>query len=51
VIAFGILLLIATPGCRVLFGVVGFSILRDRFYAAVSVIVLVILVLSFGTRR
>jgi uncharacterized membrane protein len=51
VIALGILLLIATPACRVIFGVVGFSILRDRFYVAVSVIVLVILVLSFCTRR
>jgi uncharacterized membrane protein len=51
VIALGILLLIATPACRVLFGVVGFSMLRDRFYAAVSLIVLVILVLSFCTRR
>ena len=51
VIPLGILLLIATPAFRVLFGVVGFSILRDRFYAAESVIVLVILVLSFFTRR
>lgn len=51
VIALGILLLIATPACRVLFGVVGFSILRDRFYVAVSVIVLIVLVSSFCTRR
>jgi uncharacterized membrane protein len=51
VIALGILLLIATPACRVFFGVVGFSILRDRFYTAVSVVVLVILVLSFCIRR
>ena len=50
-IAFGILLLIATPICRVIFGVVGFSLLRDRFYAAVSVIVLIILMLSFVSRR
>ena len=50
-IAMGILFLIATPTCRVLFGVVGFSILKDRFYAAVSVIVLLILILSFCTRR
>jgi uncharacterized membrane protein len=28
-IKFGILLLIATPLCRVLFGVVGFSLLKD----------------------
>jgi uncharacterized membrane protein len=51
VIALGILLLIATPACRVLFGVVGFSMLGDRFYMAVSVIVLAILVLSFCIRR
>ncbi|MGO9337012.1 MAG: DUF1634 domain-containing protein [Terracidiphilus sp.] len=44
-------MLIATPACRVLFGVAGFSMLRDRFYSAVSFIVLVILVLSFCTRR
>lgn len=51
VIALGILLLIATPACRVLFGVVGFSMLKDRFYALVSVVVLIILLLSFCTRR
>ena len=50
-IQFGILLLIATPICRVIFGVVGFSMLRDRFYAATSMVVLVILLLSFLTRR
>lgn len=50
-IAFGILLLIATPICRVIFGVVGFSLLRDRFYAAVSVTVLIILMLSLFSRR
>ena len=50
-IAFGILLLIATPILRVIFGVVGFSFLRDRFYAAVSVVVLIILILSFVSRR
>jgi uncharacterized membrane protein len=49
--AFGILLLIATPICRVIFGVVGFSLLRDRLYAAVSVTVLIILMLSFVSRR
>lgn len=46
-IEFGILLLIATPVCRVLFGVVGFALLKDRFYTLVSVIVLVILLGSF----
>jgi len=50
-IALGILILIATPVCRVIFGVVGFSILRDRLYAAISVIVFSLLVLSFCTRR
>jgi uncharacterized membrane protein len=50
-IVFGILLLIATPVFRVIFGVIGFSLLRDRLYAAVSVIVLAILVLSFSWRR
>ena len=42
VIGFGILLLIATPICRVIFGVVGFAVLRDRVYTAVSAVVLVI---------
>jgi uncharacterized membrane protein len=46
-IAFGILLLIATPICRVILGVVGFAVLRDRFYAAVSTVVLAILLCSF----
>jgi uncharacterized membrane protein len=50
-IGFGILLLIATPICRVIFGVVGFAILRDRLYTAVSVIVLVILLYSFVAKR
>jgi uncharacterized membrane protein len=50
-IELGILLLIATPICRVIFGAVGFSLLRDRLYAAVSVIVLIILLLSFFMRR
>ena len=50
-IDFGILLLIATPICRVVFGVVGFSFLKDRLYTAVSAIVLAVLLLSFFTRR
>jgi uncharacterized membrane protein len=50
-IAFGILLLIATPICRVIFGLVGFSLLRDRLYTALSAIVLIILFLSFFARR
>jgi len=51
VIGFGILLLIATPICRVIFGVVGFALLRDRFYATVSAVVLVILLYSFVVKR
>ena len=51
VIGFGILLLIATPICRVIFGVVGFALLRDRFYTAVSAVVLVILLYSFVAKR
>jgi len=51
VIGFGILLLIATPICRVIFGVVGFAMLRDRFYTVVSVVVLVILLYSFVAKR
>jgi uncharacterized membrane protein len=50
-IVFGILLLIVTPICRVLFGVVGFALLKDRLYAAISAIVLAVLLFSFFTRR
>lgn len=50
-ISLGILLLIATPVCRVLFGVVGFALIRDRLYAIVSAIVLAILVFSFAAHR
>jgi uncharacterized membrane protein len=50
-IAFGILLLIATPVCRVVFGVVGFALLKDKFYAAVSALVLAILLYSFVFRQ
>jgi uncharacterized membrane protein len=50
-IQFGILLLIGTPIFRVIAGVVGFSIQRDRFYAAVSLIVLAILLTSLFTGR
>jgi uncharacterized membrane protein len=46
-IAFGILLLIATPICRVIFGVVGFALLGDRFFGGVSLVVLAILLTSF----
>jgi uncharacterized membrane protein len=51
VIAFGILLLIATPIFRVIFGVVGFAVLRDRLYTLVSTVVLVILLYSFVAKR
>jgi uncharacterized membrane protein len=48
VIQIGILLLIATPVARVLFGVIGFGIERDRFYTAVSLAVLAILLFSLS---
>jgi uncharacterized membrane protein len=51
IMGFGILLLIATPVCRVLFGVVGFAILRDRLYTVISLIVLSVLLFSFLTNR
>jgi uncharacterized membrane protein len=47
----GILLLIATPVSRVLFGVIGFSMEKDRMYAAVSAIILAILLASLFTGR
>lgn len=42
----GVILLIATPIARVVFAVVGFALERDRFYVAVSLTVLVILIAS-----
>ncbi len=51
VIAFGILLLIATPIGRVIFGVVGFAALRDKLYTVVSAVVLVILLYSFLAKQ
>lgn len=50
-IEFGILLLIATPIGRVIFGVVGFALLKDRLYAVISLIVLIVLLGSFFTKR
>ena len=50
-IGFGILLLIATPISRVLFGVIGFSMEKDRMYAAVSATILAILLASLFTGR
>ena len=51
IMGLGILLLIATPVCRVIFGVVGFAILRDRLYTAISLIVLCVLLFSLFTNR
>jgi uncharacterized membrane protein len=51
IIALGILLLIATPICRVLMGAIGFLAERDRLYAAISTVVLAILLISFFTAR
>ena len=51
IMGLGILLLIATPVCRVIFGVVGFALLRDRLYTAISVIVLGVLLFSFIAKR
>lgn len=46
IIQLGLLLLIATPVFRVAIAFVGFALERDRMYAIVSLIVLLILVLS-----
>jgi uncharacterized membrane protein len=51
IISAGILLLIATPVCRVVFGVVGFALEHDRIYTIVSAIVLIVLLMSFFVRR
>jgi uncharacterized membrane protein len=45
-IQLGLLLLIATPVARVAIAVVGFALERDRLYAVVSLIVLLILAAS-----
>jgi uncharacterized membrane protein len=45
-IQFGLLLLIATPVARVALAAVGFALERDRLYAVVSLIVLLILTFS-----
>jgi uncharacterized membrane protein len=45
-IQFGLLLLIATPVARVALAVVGFALEKDRLYAVISLIVLVILAFS-----
>ena len=51
IMGFGILLLIATPVCRVIFGVIGFALLRDRLYTIISIIVLCVLLFSFFSQR
>lgn len=50
-IEFGLLLLIATPIGRVVFGLVGFAMQKDWLYTAVSATVLAVLLFSFFTRR
>jgi uncharacterized membrane protein len=49
IVDLGILLLVATPICRVIFAVVGFAIERDRLYVAISLTVLAVLL--FGMLR
>jgi uncharacterized membrane protein len=51
IMGFGILLLIATPVCRVIFGVVGFAFLRDKLYTVISLVVLGVLLFSFFSQR
>lgn len=46
VIQVGAILLIATPIARVVFAVIGFALERDRFYVAVSLTVLAVLMAS-----
>ncbi len=49
IIMLGILLLVATPICRVIFAVIAFAIERDRLYVAISLTVLAVLL--FGMLR
>ena len=51
IMGFGLLLLIATPVSRVIFGVVGFALLRDKLYTVISLIVLCVLLFSFIAKR
>ncbi len=51
IMGFGLLLLIATPVCRVIFGVVGFALLRDKLYTVISLVVLCVLLFSFIAKR
>jgi uncharacterized membrane protein len=43
IIDLGILLLVATPICRVIFAVIAFAMERDRLYVAISLTVLAVL--------
>jgi uncharacterized membrane protein len=49
IVDLGILLLVATPICRVIFAVIAFAIERDRLYVAISLTVLAVLL--FGMLR
>jgi uncharacterized membrane protein len=44
VVQLGVLLLIATPIARVVFAAIGFAVERDRFYVAISLAVLAVLI-------
>jgi uncharacterized membrane protein len=46
IIELGILLLVATPICRVIFAVIAFALERDRLYVAISLTVLAVLLLG-----
>ncbi len=46
IVELGILLLVATPICRVIFAVIAFAIERDRLYVAISLTVLAVLLLG-----
>ena len=46
VVQFGLMLLIATPVARVLVSLVGFLLQRDRLYAAITAVVLTVLLFS-----
>jgi uncharacterized membrane protein len=49
IVAAGILLLVATPICRVIFAVIAFAIERDRLYVAIGLTVLAVLLLGMLT--
>ena len=49
IIELGLLLLVATPICRVMFAVIAFALERDRLYVAISLTVLAVLL--FGMLR